>query len=147
MIVTDKIYVLPLSNLRQVKTFAIMHNTPEKVATYLLGRKVASHLLCRPNYPAIILKGNLHGEIMGEIARWMEGPAVKATTKRWVDRTNLLEIRPAKDREMVAPGEFSEPGDMIVEHDWPGEDFMVRQEDFAGGYVEVEVPDEGQSDG
>jgi len=134
MIKTDKIYILSLNNLGEVKTFAIMHNTPERVATYLLGRNVDLHMLCRPNHPSIILQEHSHGKMMTEVAHWLK------PSKKWVRRTDLLEIRPAADGEMVAPGQFSESGDMIVERTWPGGDFLVRGEDFAGDYVEV-VPD------
>ncbi len=60
--------------------------------------------------------------------------------KRWIHRTDLLEIRPAVDGEMVAPGQFSKPGDMIIVRAWPDEDFLVAERDFKD-YVEVEVPD------
>ncbi len=60
--------------------------------------------------------------------------------KKWVRKTDLLEIRPAKKGEMVDPGQFAKLGDMIVVHgDW-GNDFLVRQRDL-GDYVEVEVPE------
>lgn len=59
--------------------------------------------------------------------------------KRWVRKTDLLEIRPAEDGEMVAPGQFSKPGDMIIVHTWD-EDFLIAERDLKD-YVEVEVPD------
>ena len=60
--------------------------------------------------------------------------------KKWVHKTDLLEIRPAVDGEMVAPGQFSKPGDMIVVRDWPDEDFLIAERDVKD-YVEVEVPE------
>lgn len=60
--------------------------------------------------------------------------------KRWVHKTDLREIRPAMNREMVAPGQFSKPGDMIIDR-WPDEDFLISEKDFRNDYVEVEVND------
>lgn len=63
--------------------------------------------------------------------------------KRWVHKSNLRIIRPAKDGEMVAPGQFSKDGDMIIEASYYGDDdFLISQEGFTSDYVEVEVPDE-----
>ena len=67
MIETDKVYVLSLNNIGEVKVFAICETTAEKVATYLLGRKINLHLLCRPNHVSIILKEHLHGKMIGEM--------------------------------------------------------------------------------
>lgn len=61
--------------------------------------------------------------------------------KRWVRKTDLLTIRPAKDREMVAAGQFSRDGDMIIVRKWPDDDFLIAKRDLKD-YVEVEVPDE-----
>ena len=61
--------------------------------------------------------------------------------KRWVDKTDLREIRPAVDGEMVAPGQFSKPGDMIIDR-WPDEDILISGKTFENDYVEVEVNDE-----
>jgi len=67
--------------------------------------------------------------------------------KRWVRKTDLLKIRPAVDREMVAPGQFSKDGDMIIEGSFfSDEDFLISQDSFTGDYVEVEVPDEKVGD-
>lgn len=59
--------------------------------------------------------------------------------KKWVHKTDLLEIRPAKEGEMVDPGQFAKPGDMIIVHrELLGDDFLIRQRNL-GDYVEVEV--------
>lgn len=76
MIEIDKIYVLSLSNIGEVKVFAICETTAEKVATYLLGRKVRLHLLCRTNRVSIILKESLHGKMISEISSWLRGDPV-----------------------------------------------------------------------
>lgn len=61
--------------------------------------------------------------------------------KRWVCKTDLRIIRPAVNGEMVAPGQFSKDGDMIIEESYWGEgDFLISQETYANDYVEVEVP-------
>ena len=59
--------------------------------------------------------------------------------KKWVHKTDLLEIRPAKNGEMVAAGQFSKPGDMIIVRRHPDEDFLIAQR-HVEDYVEVEVP-------
>lgn len=61
--------------------------------------------------------------------------------KKWVHKTELLEIRPAKEGEMIGPGEFAKCGDMIIVRVWPDENFLIRQRNFEG-YIEVEVPNE-----
>lgn len=62
--------------------------------------------------------------------------------KKWVHRTDLLEIRFAKEGEMVKPGQFAKPGDMIIIHkELLGDDFLIRQKDL-GDYVRVEVINE-----
>lgn len=60
--------------------------------------------------------------------------------KRWVHKTDLRKIRPAVGGEMVAAGQFSKPGDMIIDR-WPDEDFLISERDFRNDYVEVEVND------
>lgn len=61
--------------------------------------------------------------------------------KRWVHKTDLLKIRPAEGNEMVAPGQFSKPGDMIIVRALPDEDSLVTAKHFED-YVEVDVPDD-----
>ncbi len=62
--------------------------------------------------------------------------------KRWVYKTDLRKIRPAIDREMVAPGKFSKEGDMIIESRWGDYDFLISKDTFERDFVEVEVPDD-----
>lgn len=69
------------------------------------------------------------------------------TIKMWVDKTNLRTIRPAEiDKkmncaEMVAPGQFAKPGDMVLEGRGSWEDnFLIREKDFPGDYIEIRVP-------
>lgn len=63
--------------------------------------------------------------------------------KRWIHKTDLLEIRPAEDGEMVAPGQFSKPGDMIIISNWRNieGDYLITKKKFKREYLEVEVPD------
>ncbi len=44
--------------------------------------------------------------------------------RAWVHRSDLLYIRPAEEREMVEPGQFAKPGDMVLER--PGvDDYLI----------------------
>ena len=62
--------------------------------------------------------------------------------KRWVYKTDLLTIRPAKNGEMVAPGEFAKLGDMIVVSGYAfGGDYLVRARNVTD-LVEMEVSEE-----
>ncbi len=63
--------------------------------------------------------------------------------KRWVYRSDFRQIRPAKDGEMVAPGQFSKEGDMIIESRWGSDDdFLITKDTYERDFVEIEVPDE-----
>jgi len=61
--------------------------------------------------------------------------------KKWVQKTDLLKIRPAEDGEMVEAGQFAKDGDMIIVRQWPDDNFLIAKRNF-GDYVEVEVTDE-----
>ena len=67
--------------------------------------------------------------------------------KRWIRKTDLLKIRPAVDREMVAPGQFSKDGDMIIEGSYfSDEDFLINKDTYERDFIEVDVPDEKVGD-
>jgi len=72
MIEADKVYILSLNQLGEVKAFAISEVTPERVATYLLGRNVSLHLICRPNRRSIILTTHTFGPMREEVAKWLK---------------------------------------------------------------------------
>lgn len=90
-----------------------------------------------------ISPGGLSGQRAMAIQRqeWQVPLSKRSIIKKWVHKTDLLEIRPAVDGEMVAPGQFSKPGDMIIIRTWPGgEDFLIDKRNF-DDYTEVEVSD------
>lgn len=65
----------------------------------------------------------------------------RKTIKMWVKKTDIRKIRPAEDEEMVAPGQFSKPGDMIVVgRDFWEEDFLIEEKDFPNDYISIRVP-------
>jgi hypothetical protein len=61
--------------------------------------------------------------------------------KKWVNKADLLDIRPAEEGEMVDPGQFAKSDDMIIVGVWPDADFLISRERFSKDYVEVEVSD------
>ena len=63
--------------------------------------------------------------------------------KRWIRKIDIMKIRHAENGEMVDPGQFSEPGDMIIIDNWRNleNDILITKEEFEKEYLEVEVPD------
>ncbi len=67
--------------------------------------------------------------------------------KRWVHKGDFRKIRPAEIGEMVEAGQFAKDGDMIIEPQWDsGDDFLISKDTYERDFVEVEVPDEEESD-
>ena len=58
---------------------------------------------------------------------------------KYVHVTSLLDIRPPIDGEMVDAGQFAKDGDMIIEREWPENDWLITKEDFEKNYVKVRV--------
>ena len=72
MIEKDKIYLINIDNLTDVKSFSIKEETPYIIAVYLLGRRTSHSLLCRPGYRCIFLRSYLDGDIMKKIKQWLD---------------------------------------------------------------------------
>jgi len=72
MIVKNKIYIININNLDQVKSFSINKNTPKEMATYLIGRRIDLHLLCKIDGVSIILKNDTYWDMIKEIQCWLE---------------------------------------------------------------------------
>lgn len=65
--------------------------------------------------------------------------------KKWIHRTDLMEIRPAEVGEMVEAGQFANDGDMVIVREWPDDNFLIEKRNF-GDYIEVEVPDDKEGE-
>jgi hypothetical protein len=72
MIKRDKIYIININDLSEVKSFSIKENTAEMIADYFLDKKIDLHLICRPGYRSITLKSWLHTNMIKEIQEWLE---------------------------------------------------------------------------
>ncbi len=72
MIERDKIYVINTNDLTQIKCFPIGETVADKIALYLIGKRVSLFLLCRPGYNSIFLKSYRHSEMIREIKRWLD---------------------------------------------------------------------------
>lgn len=60
-----------MNDLNQIKSFSINKKTSESIATYLIGRRIDLHLLCKIDGISTILKNDTYWDMIKEIQYWL----------------------------------------------------------------------------
>lgn len=83
MINKNKVYIINMNDLSQVKSFPVYRGTSEEIASYLIGRRIDLHLLCCIDHASIILRYSSYNDMIREIQYWMEAPTPYYETKEF----------------------------------------------------------------